>query len=356
MSNSSMVSYTKLSPHYRSRNGKKISKITIHHAATVNASLKGMGNGFSGSRVASANYGIDSDGKVGMYVEEKNRAITSSSTANDEVAVTIEVANSGKGSKWPVSDKALNALVELCVDICKRNDIKELNYTGDSKGNLTRHNMFTSTTCPGPYLQGKFEWIAEQVNAKLKSKETTTKSADTVTDLRKGNSGSKVESLQKKLNYIGYNLTVDGEFGSKTESAVKDFQDNSGLKITGVFEKKTSDMLEKVYAAAKKYPLNEFVRDIQKAIGADVDGIAGPETLSKTITVSAKKNAKHKVVAAIQKRLYALGYTVIGSADGKAGSKFTKAVKKYQTDTDNFVDGEITAKKGTWKSLLGMSK
>lgn len=166
MSNSTLVQYTKLSPHYRKRT-EKISKITIHHAAVVNASLEGLGNGFSGSRVASANYGIDVNGKVGMYVEESNRAITSSNTSNDDVAVTIEVVNDGGAPDWHISDKALNALVDLCVDICKRNGIKKLNYDGTKNGNLTRHNMFAATACPGPYLQSKFPWIAEQVNKRL---------------------------------------------------------------------------------------------------------------------------------------------------------------------------------------------
>lgn len=166
-SNSKMVSYTHLSPHYKARTGK-ITKITIHHAAVVNASLKGLGNGFSGSRVASSNYGVDNDGKIGMYVEEKNRAMTSSSSVNDNVAVTIEVANCKGEPNWEVSDKAMSALIELCVDICKRNDIKEINFTGDATGNLTQHNYFAATGCPGPYLKSKFTYIAEQINKQLK--------------------------------------------------------------------------------------------------------------------------------------------------------------------------------------------
>jgi hypothetical protein len=127
MSNSPLVSYTKISPHRRSRNGNKISKITIHHCATVNASLEAIGNAFSGSRVASSNYCIDSNGKIAMYVEEEDRAITSSSTANDSVAVTIEVMNCKGAPNWEVSDAAYEALIDLCVDICKRNGIEELN-------------------------------------------------------------------------------------------------------------------------------------------------------------------------------------------------------------------------------------
>lgn len=166
MSNSTLVTYTKLSPHYKPRTGK-ISKITIHHAAVINASLVGLGNGFSGSRVASANYGVDSNGKVGMYVEEKNRAMTSSSTANDDIAVTIEVANCKGAPNWEVSDKALAATIDLCVDICQRNGISKLNFTGDASGNLTQHNYFAATGCPGAYLKSKFKYIAEEVNKRL---------------------------------------------------------------------------------------------------------------------------------------------------------------------------------------------
>ena len=166
MSNSKLVNYTKLSPNYSARTGA-ITKITIHHMAG-NWSVEQCGNGFSSStRQASSNYGIGSDGRVGMYVEEKNRAWTSSNRDNDNKAVTIEVANDGGAPDWHVSDKAYNKLIDLCVDICKRNGIKKLNYTGTRDGNLTRHNMFTPTSCPGPYLQGRFPQIAAEVNKRL---------------------------------------------------------------------------------------------------------------------------------------------------------------------------------------------
>lgn len=174
-SNSSLTNFTLLSPNYNKRN-QKITKITIHHCAG-NLSVEQIGNVFSSSsREASANYGIDSQGRVGLYVEEKNRSWCSSNAANDNAAITIEVANDGGAPNWHVSDKALNKLVDLCVDICKRNGIKKLNYTGDASGSLTRHNMFAATTCPGPYLQSKFPWIAEQVNKRLNPVSTTTKS------------------------------------------------------------------------------------------------------------------------------------------------------------------------------------
>lgn len=102
------------------------------------------------------------------------------------------------------------------------------------------------------------------------------------------------------------------------------------------------------------YTLKQFVKDVQKACGASVDGIPGTETLSKTVTISAKKNRTHAVVKAVQKRLYVLGYKEVGTADGIAGSKFTLAVRAFQKDNACTVDGVITAKNKTWRKLLGI--
>lgn len=174
MNNSPLVDYVRISPNSSNPRNNKIKKITIHHMAG-NLSVETCGNVFApSSRQASSNYGIGSDGRVGMYVEEKNRSWCSSNANNDNQAITIEVANDGGAStNWHVSDKALAKLIDLCVDICKRNGIASLNYTGDSSGNLTRHNMFANTTCPGPYLQSKFPYIASEVNKRLNSSNTT---------------------------------------------------------------------------------------------------------------------------------------------------------------------------------------
>lgn len=102
------------------------------------------------------------------------------------------------------------------------------------------------------------------------------------------------------------------------------------------------------------YSLNDFVKDIQKAFVITVDGIAGPLTLSKTETLSAKTNATHKAIKAVQKRLLALGYAEVGTADGVAGPKFTSAVAHFQQDNGCVADGEITAGQKTWKKLLDM--
>lgn len=104
----------------------------------------------------------------------------------------------------------------------------------------------------------------------------------------------------------------------------------------------------------EEYTLTQFVKDVQKSTGAAVDGIAGPETLSKTVTLSAKKNRTHKAVLAVQKRLFSLGYTEVGEADGVAGPLFSATVYDYQCENGCFADGEITAKNKTWRKLLGM--
>jgi len=165
--NSPLVVHTNISPNKNSPRNQPIRKITIHHVADV-VSVETLGNIFKpASRQASSNYGIGNDGRIGMYVEEKDRAWTSSSSANDHQAVTIEVSNSAIGGDWPVSDNAYAALIGLCADICKRNGIPELTYDGTPNGTLTRHNMFANTICPGPYLQSRFTKICEDVNGRL---------------------------------------------------------------------------------------------------------------------------------------------------------------------------------------------
>lgn len=165
MSNSKLVSYTKISPHRTSPRNDKIRKITVHHMAG-NLSVETCGNVFQ-TRQASAQYGIGTDGRIGQYVDEADRAWSTAWPDNDNQAVNIEVANDGGAPDWHVSDAALVSLINLCVDICQRNGIDKLAYTEDDTGNLTRHNMFVPTACPGPYLQSKFPWIAQQVNARL---------------------------------------------------------------------------------------------------------------------------------------------------------------------------------------------
>lgn len=167
MSNSALVNYARMSPCNSGRRTQPISKITVHHMAG-NLTVEQCGAVFApASRGASANYGIGTDGRVGLYVDEANRSWASSSAWNDNRAVTIEVANSSVGGDWPVSDAAWAKLVELCADICRRNGIRALTWTGDRNGSLTCHYMFKATACPGPYLKARMAQLASEVNARL---------------------------------------------------------------------------------------------------------------------------------------------------------------------------------------------
>ncbi len=174
MSNSPLVSYTKLSPNCNKPRNHVIDTITIHHMAG-NTTIEACGNLFaSKERKASSNYGIGSDGRIGLYVDEANRCWCSSSAPNDHRAVVIEVANSGGAPDWPISDKAYNALITLCADICRRNGIKRLLWENDksligniARQNITVHQWFAATACPGPYIMRRMGDIANDVNKQL---------------------------------------------------------------------------------------------------------------------------------------------------------------------------------------------
>ena len=165
---SGLASYTAISPN-KSVRTTPIEGITIHHMAG-NLSIEDCGKVFAPtSRKASANYGIGSDGRIACYVPENYRAWTSSSSANDNRCVTIEVANSIAADPWPVSAAAFESLLRLCADICLRNGIKALIYTGNTNGNLTAHRWFAATLCPGPYLYEKFPAIAKEVTKRAEA-------------------------------------------------------------------------------------------------------------------------------------------------------------------------------------------
>lgn len=174
MSNSSLVRYTKLSQNCTKPRNQKIDTITIHCVAG-DCTVETIGAIFAPtSRQASSNYGIGSDGRIGMYVEEKDRSWCTSSATNDHRAITIEVSNNGGAPDWPVSDKAYAALLDLVTDICKRNGIKQLLWKGDKsligqvdKQNMSVHRWFAAKACPGDFLYNRHGAIAQEVNKRL---------------------------------------------------------------------------------------------------------------------------------------------------------------------------------------------
>lgn len=187
-SNSPLVSYTALSPNHSGLRNHSIDTISIHCMAG-NLSVETCGRVFAPtSRQASSNYGIGSDGRIALYVEEKNRSWCTSSSSNDNRAITIEVANCTGGPDWKISNAALLALIDLCEDICKRNNIKELKWCGDKsligqvdKQNLTVHRWFAAKACPGDYLYKIHSYLVEEVNKRLKPEVVLLTSANDIT-------------------------------------------------------------------------------------------------------------------------------------------------------------------------------
>lgn len=249
--NSKLVTYTRLSPNYSIRT-RNIDKITLHIIAG-NISLQTLGNIFAPrSRNASSNYGVDGMGRVGMYVEEKHRAWTSSNAANDQRAVTIEIANSATGGQWPISAAAMEGTIMLCVDICRRNNMSKLNYTGNKNGTLTRHNMFANTLCPGPYVQSKLAYIELEVNKRIAS------GAGLVSPIKPymefGDRGNNVKELQKDIMKLGgYEIEIDGIFGKDTLDKVKIIQEKAGLTVDGIVGKATLAEIKKGITEPKGY-------------------------------------------------------------------------------------------------------
>ena len=218
MSNSKLVTYTAWTSHYgysgakEGRGGKKIDKIFVHHMAG-NLTVKQCGNVFK-TREASAHYGINGK-NIGQYVDEKNAAWHCGNKSYNQRSIGIECANDGGAStNWHVSNTTIQTLITLLVDICQRNGIKKLNYTGDLKGNLCMHCWTQSTACPGGYLKSKFKYIASEVNKKLSGSKPTPAPSKELYRVRKSWNDPKsqvgaFEDLQNAKNIAdkyGYNV------------------------------------------------------------------------------------------------------------------------------------------------------
>lgn len=204
MSNSPLVSYTKISPNKTSPRNKKIDTITIH-CVVGQCSVETLGNIFAPtSRQASSNYGVGVDGRIGMYVEEKDRSWCSSNAANDHRAITIEVA-SDTTEPYAVNDKAFAALIDLVTDICQRNGIKKLVWSTNKEDrvnhkngcNMTVHRDYANKSCPGTYLYERHGQIADEVNKRLGSYEESTAG---VTDAQ---ASSQTLTVGTEVNFTG---------------------------------------------------------------------------------------------------------------------------------------------------------
>ena len=303
MSNSSLVSYTKLSPNYTA--GRVNYTRITPHCVVGQLTVESIGSIFTPrSRSASSNYGIGKDGRVGQYVDEKNRSWCTSSAANDTRSITIDCA-CDLTAPHAFNDKVYATLINLCVDICKRHGktkllwletkSKALNYTPKSNEMiLTAHRWFSNTACPGNWLYGREGDLASKVTAIL-----------TGTPV--------VQPAKPQIEIVVQDkLDVDGLIGYKT---IAKWQKIIGTPVDGEISGQLKS-LKKYHLAFTKAGIwyasggSMLIEKVQKQFGFtgdDLDGQLGPVTIS-----------------AIQKHLGFTGDDV----DGLFGKKTAKALQE----------------------------
>lgn len=249
--NSPLVNHTRISPHRTPNRNHAIDTVTIH-CVVGQCTVEALGELFQ-TKECCSNYGIGYDGRIGMYCEEKDRSWCSSSASNDHRAITIEVA-SDTFEPYAVKPAAYEALIKLLVDICKRNNIKQLLWKADKsligqvdKQNMTVHRWFANKSCPGTYLYDRHPQIAAEVNKQLGSVSTDSNSEKSV--LYRVQVGAyKVKAnataMMEKLKEAGFDAFITETDNSSTtpektiqvgssvkiKSGAKDYDNNENLK------------------------------------------------------------------------------------------------------------------------------
>ena len=239
-SNSPLATARMISPNRTPNRNHAIDTITIHCFVGQVTAKRGCEVFQPSSKGASCNYVVGYDGSIGLCVEEKDRSWCTggydkngnpirvngvSGKSNDYQAVTIEVASDTK-HPYAITEKAMAALIELCTDICRRNGIKKLLWSGDknlvgnpAKQNLTVHRWFANKACPGDYIYQRLGDIAAKVNAKLgvtppaETKPVSTvpyKVRITATDLRiRKGPGTNTDIVQKAIKSGVYTIVSE---------------------------------------------------------------------------------------------------------------------------------------------------
>ena len=227
--NSPLVSCVRLSPNHSGQRTHAIDRITVH-CVVGQCSAETIGNIFApSSREASSNYGVGYDGKIGMYVEEKNRSWCTSSNANDQRAITIETA-SDTTEPYAFNNAAYSRLFELCEDICKRNGKSKLLWFGDKNKSLayepkademllTVHRWFANKSCPGNWMYERMNELAEKVTQRLSGSVTPPSTilyrVQTGAFYKKANA----DAMAAKLKAAGFDTYITTEQGKAVSSS-----------------------------------------------------------------------------------------------------------------------------------------
>lgn len=268
MSNSPLVSYTKLSPNHSGQRTHAIDRITPH-CVVGQCSVETLGNIFAPtSRQASCQYGIGVDGRVGMYVEEKNRSWCSSSNENDQRAVTIECA-SDTTHPYAFKDVVYNKLIELCVDICKRNGKKKLLWLGDKTKTLnynpaademvlTVHRWFANKSCPGDWMYSRMGDLASKVTAKLGGSSASnpgTAGGNVLYRVQTGAFSNKAnaDAMAAKLKAAGFDTYITTKSGTAVSSTAKKSVDELAREVIQGLWGNGQDRKNRLQAAGYDY-------------------------------------------------------------------------------------------------------
>ena len=321
MSNSSLVSYTRLSPNHSGRRNHKIDRITPH-CVVGQLSVESLGGVFANSsRQASSNYGIGYDGRVALYVDENNRSWCSSSASNDNRAVTIECA-SDLSEPYYMNDNVIESLIDLCVDICRRNGKDTLIWFGDKNKSLnyepddneciiTVHRWFANKSCPGDYLYNRLDEIAEKVTKRLggdnvtynsSNRNNSSDSMDIHTIAQKviqgyyGNGNDRKRALEN----LGYNYNeVQAEVNrilGKGSSSGSSSSSSSSYNITAI----AKDVISGKYGngetrrknlESRGYNYNEVQKEVNRLLnnGSNSSSSNNSSSNSSNITAIAKE-------------------------------------------------------------------
>lgn len=336
--NSSLVSYTRLSPNHSGQRTHSIDRITPH-CVVGQATAERIAEIFATTdRQASCNYGIGRDGRISLVVEEKNRSWCSSSKENDQRAITIEVA-SDSTAPYAFRDEAYAALIALCVDICKRNGKKKLLWLADKAKTLAYnpaademllsvHRWFANKSCPGDWMYARMGDLASKVTAALGGENVDVSVPAVEENLKKGSTGDAVKTMQTMLIACRYSCGssgADGDFGKNTEAAVKAFQKDKGLTVDGVYGEQTKAALEKAYAnRSTTQPVTNAEQTIWNYLMEKINNAYG---------VSALMGNLYAESALKPENLQQTGNTRLGMTD----AEFVAAVNSGAYPADTFV-------------------
>jgi hypothetical protein len=247
MSNSKLVTYTKLSPNRTKSRKNKIDTITIHCIVGQWTAKQGCDFFASSSRQCSANYVVGKDGSIGLSVDERDRSWCSSSAANDHRAVTIEVASDTK-HPYAVTAAAYEALIKLVADICKRNNIEKLVWSTNKSDrvnrkngcNMTVHRDFASKSCPGEYLYSRHGDIADKVNAILGQKQPEEEKPPVKEEVK-----DPIKTVNPEATYRAYAKKWYGE--------IKNYNTKDGNGYAGIQGKSMTALVAKSNVGTLKY-------------------------------------------------------------------------------------------------------